>query len=371
MILAHKIRLDPTQEQAVYFRKAAGTARFVYNWGLAEWRRRYQAGEKPTALNLKKTFNAIKRDQFPWVLDVTKCAPEGVFMNLDKAFKNFFKGLAKYPKFKKKGQHDSFYLANDQFRVQGKQINIPKLGWVKMREVLRFSRKILSAVVSCTAGKWYVSIAVELDHLPSPCKSHAAVGVDLGIQALATLSTGERWENPRALRSYEHRLKRLQRQVGKKQQGSKNRQKARLRLAKQSEKISNLRRDVAHKLTSSLVSRFGLISIEDLHVNGLLKNHRLAKHLADANFGEIRRQLAYKTILHGNMLAIVDRFFPSSKRCSACGQINTELTLHDRTYVCPHCGIIKDRDLNAAENLYRAGLARIHACGHDGSVLER
>ncbi len=145
MILAHKIRLDPTREQEVCFRKAVGTARFVYNWGLAEWQRRYQAGEKSTALALKKTFNAIKRDQFPWVLEVTKCAPEGAFMNLDRAFKNFFNHKAKYPKFKKKGRQDSFYLANDKFRVEEKRIRIPKLGWVKMRESLRFPGKIQSA----------------------------------------------------------------------------------------------------------------------------------------------------------------------------------------------------------------------------------
>ncbi len=370
MILAHKIRLDPTWEQELYFRKAAGTARFVYNWGLAEWQRQYQAGEKPTALNLKKTFNAIKRDQFPWVLEVTKCAPEGAFMNLDKAFKNFFSGRANYPKFKKKGKHDSFYLANDKFRVEGTRIRIPKLGWVKMREVLRFSGKIQSAIVSCAAGKWSVSLAVERDRLPPPCNSHAAVGVDLGILTLATLSTGETWENPRALRTHERRLKRLQRQLGKKQKGSKNRHKARLRLAKHYEKIANLRRDVTHKLTSSLVTRFQIISIEDLHVNGMLKNHRLAKHIADANFGEIRRQLAYKTDLYGSALHVIDRFFPSSKLCSVCGQIKTELSLTDRTYVCQQCGMVKDRDRNASENLHRAGLARIYACGHDGSVSE-
>jgi putative transposase len=213
-----------------------------------------------------------------------------------------------------------------------------------------------------------VSISVELDHFPPPCKSHASVGIDLGIHTLATLSTGETWDNPRALTPRERRLKRLQRQLGKKQNGSKNRAKTRLRLAKEYEKITNLRRDVTHKLTSSLVSRFGIISIEDLHVNGMLKNHRLAKHLADATFGEIRRQLVYKTTLYGNRLTIVDRFFPSSKLCSCCGAMKMDLNLTNRTYVCERCGMVNDRDLNAAENLNRAGLARIHACGHDGSV---
>jgi putative transposase len=371
MILAHKIRLDLTQEQKIYFRKAAGTARFVYNWGLAEWQRMYQAGEKPTALKIKKKFNTIKQDQFPWVLDVTKCAPEGAFMNLGNAFSNFFQGRAKYPKFKKKGKHDSFYLANDKFHVHGRRIKIPKLGWVRMRESLRFSGKIQSAVVSCAAGKWFVSIAVELDRLPPPCKSHATVGVDLGIHTLATLSTGEVWENPRVLASRERRLKRLQRQLGKKQKGSKNRAKARQRLAKQYHKVANVRNDMTHKLTSFLVSRFGIITIEDLNVNGMLKNHTLAKHIADANFGEIRRQLTYKVELYRNTLFIVDHFFPSSQLCSCCGHLKAELTLTDRTYVCKVCGMRKDRDVNAAENLHRAGLARIHACGHDGAVSSR
>ncbi len=371
MILAHKIRLNPTPEQEVYFRKAVGTARFVYNWGLAEWTRMYQAGERPTVFKLKKKFNTIKRDQFPWALEVTKCAPEGVFMNLGKAFKNFFNGTAKYPRFKKKGRRDSFYLANDKFRVEGKCIRIPKLGWVKMQEVLRFSGKILSAVVSRVGGKWFVSISVELEQLPPPCKSHASVGVDLGIQTLATLSNGKTWDNPRALKVHERRLKQLQRQLGKKQIGSKNRRKARLKLAKQYENIVNIRRDAAHKLTSSLVSHFDIISIEDLYVNGMLKNHRLAKHLADAAFGKIRRQLMYKSALYGNTLNIIDRFFPSSKQCSHCGSINTELTLTDRTYVCKECGMKTDRDVNAAINIDKVGRAHpepIDACGHDGSV---
>ncbi len=204
----------------------------------------YRAGEKPTAFTIKKTFNAIKRQEFPWITEVTKCAPEGAFMNLGNAFSNFFRGRAKYPKFKKKGKHDSFYLANDKFRVDGKRIRIPKLGWVKMRETLRFSGKIQSAVVSWTAGMWFVSISVEPDYLPPPNKSHASVGVDLGIHTLATLSTGETWENPRVLKSRERRLKRLQRQLGKKQKGSKNRAKVRLRLAKQYQRITNIRRDV-------------------------------------------------------------------------------------------------------------------------------
>lgn len=371
IILAHKIRLDPTQEQEVYFRKAVGTARFAYNWGLAEWQRMYQAGEQPTALKIKKKFNAIKREHFPWVTEVTKCAPEGAFMNLGKAFKNFFSSSAKYPKFKKKGKHDSFYLANDKFRVEGKRIRIPKLEWVKMREALRFSGKIQSAVVSCVAGKWFVSISVELDRLPLACKNHASVGVDLGIQSLATLSTGETWENPRALKSRERRLKRLQRQLAKKQKGSKNREKARQWLAKQYYNITNIRQDVTHKLTSSLVLRFGVINIEDLHVNGMLKNHSLAKHIADANFGEIRRQLVYKSILHGNRLNLIDRFFPSSKQCSGCGDIKKDLNLTNRTYLCVRCGMSIDRDLNAAINLNKVGMAQpepTNACGLDGSA---
>jgi putative transposase len=348
---AHKIRLTPTPEQDVYFKKACGTARFTYNWALAEWRRQYQAGQKPSALGLKKQFNALKRREFPWILDVTKCAPEGAFMNLGKAFTNFFAKRAKYPRFHKRGVHDRVSFANDKVKVSGRRVQIPKLGWVKMTEALRFTGKILSVVVSRIANKWFISLIVEMSTSPYPrCENQARVGVDVGVKTLATLSTGEVFTNPKVLMRYARRLARYQRQVSRKQKGRQNREKAKLKVSRLHYKIACLRADVTHKLTTYLTRNFKLIGMETLHVAGMLKNHRLAKAVSDANVSEIHRQITYKAAFRENVVVQADRWYPSSKRCSVCGMLHTLLTLSDRVFTCPSCGAVKDRDRNAAEN---------------------
>ncbi len=187
---SHKIALDPNHQQATYFAKASGVARFAYNWGLAEWKRQYEAGEKPTQASLRRQLNAIKREQFPWMLEVTKNAPQMALIPLGDAFGLFFRGGAKYPALKKKGIYDRFTLTNDQFSVSDKRIRIPNLGWVRMREVLRFSGKIISATISRKADKWFVSITVDTEEMPPMYENQAMVGVDLGVHRLATLSDG-------------------------------------------------------------------------------------------------------------------------------------------------------------------------------------
>jgi len=191
MIFTHKIALDLTEDQEAYCRRAAGTARFTYNWALAHWKMQSHDGGKPTTGALKKQWNAIKHERYPWVDDVHKDANQQPFTHLEIALQKFFRHEAGYPTFKKKGQHDSFYISNDKCRVEGKRMRIPRLGWVRMREALRFTGQIMSAVVSRTAARWYVSIAVRLDTAPPPCENQAVVGVDLGVLHLATLSTGE------------------------------------------------------------------------------------------------------------------------------------------------------------------------------------
>lgn len=220
-----------------------------------------------------------------------------------------------------------------------------------MRESLRFKGKLMSAIVSRNADMWFISFNVEVNNPCQPCKSHATVGVDLGIKTLATLSTGEKIENPKALRNAERRLKRLQRQLSKKKKGSKNRKKAKMKVARLHYRIACLRADVTHKLTTMMTTRFKVITIEDLNVAGMMKNHKLAKHIADANFGEIRRQTTYKSVLRVNELRVANRFYASSKLCSDCGERHPDLTLADRIFVCPSCGMIKDRDINASINL--------------------
>jgi putative transposase len=227
MIKAHKIRLNPTPEQAVYFAKAAGTARFVWNWALAEWNRQYEAGEKPTALKLKKQFNEIRREQFPWTWEVTKNASDQPFLDLGKAFTAFFEGKHGRPKLKsKKKSKPSVYLANDQFELGDHRIWIPKLGWVNLAENLRLKGKVTSARVTKTADWWFISIQVEMpDEQPDPHRS--AVGMDVGLNRLATLSTSEGFENQAFLKTTLKKLRQANKRLHRRVKGSKNREQAR------------------------------------------------------------------------------------------------------------------------------------------------
>jgi putative transposase len=378
MIVAHKIALDPNNVQATYFTKAAGVARFAYNWALAEWQRQYEAWKqdnslpKPTQHALRRQLNAIKREQFPWMLDVTKNAPQMAIIQLGQAFQNFFAGRAKYPKFRKKGVHDRFTLTNDQFSIDGCRIRIPNLGWVRMRESLRFTGKILSATVSRVADRWFVSIAVDVpdqSHLPK-AENQGAVGVDLGVAALATLSTGETITGPKPHKALLGRLRRLSRSLSRKQKGSANRKKAKAKLARLHARIANIRSDALHKLTTHLTSRFHTIGIEDLNVRGMVKNRHLARSIADMGFFEFRRQLEYKTAMRGGQVVVADRWFPSSKTCSACGSVQKEMPLSVRQWTCPDCGVVHDRDLNAATNLKNMAVSStVSACGGEGAGL--
>ncbi|MDQ5767531.1 RNA-guided endonuclease InsQ/TnpB family protein [Thiothrix subterranea] len=383
MIISHKIRLDPNNKQATYLAKAAGTARFAYNWALAEWQSQYAAWKddntqpKPNQMSLRRQLNAIKREQFPWMLEVTKNAPQMAIIQLGQAFNNFFAGRAKYPQFKKKGKsRDSFTLTNDQFSLDASRIRIPNLGLVRMRETLRFFGKILSATISRTADQWFASITVDTDqnHLP-PAENQGTVGVDLGVSALATLSTGEKVTGAKPHKALLSRLKRLSRCLSRKVKGSANRHKAKAKLARLHAKIANIRQDSLHQLTTDLTRRFHTIGIEDLNVSGMVKNRHLSRAISDMGFFEFRRQLEYKAGMRG---AVADRFFASSKTCSApgCGHKVDKLPLSVRELTCPDCGAVHDRDVNAAKNLQEYASATlsnhavsstVSACGGEGS----
>lgn len=381
MLIAHKITLDPNNIQATYFAKAAGTARFAYNWALAEWGRQYEAWKtnngqpKPTQAALRRQLNAIKREQFPWMLEVTKNAPQMAIIQLGEAFKNFFAGRARYPRFRKKGVNDRFSLTNDQFSIDGSRIRIPNLGWVRMRESLRFAGKVMSATISRQADRWFVSITVDtqdLSHLPK-AENQGAVGVDLGVSALATLSTGEPpIPGPKAHTALLKRLQRLSRSLSRKEKGSQNRKKAKAKLAKLHARISNIRKDALHQLTTDLTRRFHTIGIEGLNVKGMMSNRHLARSIADMSFFEFRRQLEYKTEMRGGMLVVADRWFASSKTCSNCGDKLENLSLSVRQWTCPACGKNHDRDVNAAINLkHYAVSSTVSACGEEGAGLSR
>ncbi len=379
MIVAHKIALDPNDKQATYFARAAGTARFAYNWALAEWQRQYEAWKqdnslpKPSQAALRRQLNAIKREQFPWMLEVTKNAPQMAIIQLGEAFKNFFAGRAKYPKFRKKGVHDRFTLTNDQFSIDGCRIRIPNLGWVRMRESLRFNGKIMSATISRVADRWFVSITVDTEDPPkSRAENQGTVGVDLGVAALATLSTGETITGPKPHKALLDRLRRLSRSLSRKQKGSSNRRKARAKLARLHARIANIRSDALHKLTTEITRRFHTIGIEDLNVRGMAKNRRLARSIADMGFFEFRRQLEYKATMRGGVVVVADRWFASSKTCSACGSVQEAMPLSVRQWICPDCGTRHDRDLNAAINLKNMAVSStVTACGEEGAGRAR
>jgi putative transposase len=367
VLRAHKIKLAPTKAQAEYFAKACGVARFSYNWGLSQWKEQYKAGGNPSYLSLNKQLNAIKAEQFPWMSEVTKAAPQAAIKNLGLAFKNFFRRVKQgkkpgYPRFKKKGRHDSFRAdggpatpTSHAVQITGKVIKLPKIGLVRMREELRFSGRVMSTTVSHLADGWYVSILVDTNDLLRGPLDKGEVGVDLGLKSLAVLSTGEVFPALKPNRAANKRLIRLSRGLSRKQKGSSNRAKAKTKLAKLHKRIADVRADALHKLTNYLATRFSMVCIEDLNVSGMVKNHRLARSVSDASFAEFRRQLEYKAGMTGAAIKVVDRFFPSSKTCYSCGKIH-EMALSHREMVCG-CGYRADRDLNAALNIRRQALA--------------
>ncbi|WP_052569300.1 RNA-guided endonuclease InsQ/TnpB family protein [Ktedonobacter racemifer] len=364
MIRAHKIRLHPTAKQAVYFAKAAGTARFVWNWALAEWNQQYEAGEKPTVYKLKKQFNEIRREQFPWTWEVTKNASDQPFLELGRAFAAFFEGRAHRPRFKsKKRSRPSFYLANDQFELGDHRIWVPKLGWVNMAEKVHFVGKITGARITKTADWWFVSIQVEMPD-PLSVKRPAAIGIDVGLNRLATLSTGEEVENQAFLKTALKKLRQANKRLHRRKPGSKNREKARRQVARLHYRIISLRDDVLHKLTTGLANCYGIIGIEDLNLKGLLKNRTLARSFSDAALGKLLSLLTTKVEQRGGQVIKVDRFFASSKTCHGCGWKWEDMQLSDRVFLCQnaHCAYYQfsqERDHNAALNILGEALRLI------------
>jgi putative transposase len=367
MLLAHRIRLAPTPAQRDYFVRAAGTARRVWNWALAEWNRQVAAGLKPNAMALKRQFNSIKysdpdwqdADGQPWLRTIHRDAHAQPFANLAKAWARYFKQCragqhAHRPRFKKKGRcRDAFYLANDTFRLEGMVAVLPKVGPVLLREHLRWPGRIVGASVGRHADHWYLSVQVDVpDHVAHLRRTgDGATGVDLGVSAAATLSNGEKIAAPcplaAALRRLRIRSRRLSRKLetGKAIAGikgpipkgtrlpvSKNRTCGTRALARLHARIAHVRADFMHKLTTRLCRENQAVVIEDLNVRGMLANARLARAISDIGFYEFRRQLQYKAVRSGTQLVLADRWYPSSKLCSACGHRYTTLSLSERTW---------------------------------------
>ena len=357
MILAHKIELYPNSNQLKLFEKCAGTARFTYNWALSEWSNQYKLDLKPNEAKLRVQFNSIK-DTIPWISELPQVIIKNSIKNLGTAFDNFFRNPKKfkYPNFKRKGIKDSFRIDNGTDKLKPNAVNIidnkiklAKIGEVKLAELPRFEGNIKSAIISRTANKWFVALSFETYNILKSDFKHPVIGVDLGITKLATLSNGVDFKGKKPSRSLKNRLRRLNKSLSRKVKKSANWIKAKIKLSKLHAKIANIRKDYSHKLTTYLATTFNIIKIEDLAVSNLIKNSKLAFHIADASWYEIRRQLGYKTKMTGAKLVIIDRYYPSSKTCSNCGVIHN-MPLGKSILDCG-CGNIIDRDINAAINI--------------------
>lgn len=367
IIRGFKTELKPNDRQRTLLLQHAGCARFAYNWGLERCiEARRNGGKKPSAMELHRRLNAIKGSEFPWMYESSKCAPQEALRDLDRAYKNFFRrckqkkrGKKGFPRFKSRSRGIGSFRLTGSIGASETHVTLPRIGAVRLKEhgYLPTSDddvRVLSATVSEKAGRWFVSLQVEIesqDPPPAEEDDRPIVGVDLGIKTLATCSDSTTFENPKALGSKLRKLKRLQRSLSRKERGSENRKKAAKKVAKLHWRISNVRRNALHEVTTWLIRNHSAVVIEDLNVSGMMKNHNLARAIADVGFHEFRRQLEYKGEWYGCEIVVADRFFPSSKTCSECGAINEALTLSDREWVCVGCGSIHDRDLNAAVNL--------------------
>lgn len=370
ILLGFKTQLKINDKQRTMLLQHCGVTRHAWNWGLALTlsileHNKHNSADKikfPTAIDIHKWLVALVKPENPWYYTVSKCAPQYSLKALINAWDRCFKKKGGRPKFKKKGRHNSFTL-DGSIKVEHYRIKVPVIGWLKTYERLPTGQKVKSVTINQHAGKWYISWKLETE-ITSPTKVHDVIGVDLGIKNLATLSTGKIIQGAKSYSKYEHKLKKLQWLNRHKVLGSNNWKKAQFKIARLHQYIGNIRKDTLHKLTTYLTKNHSKIVIEDLNVSGMLSNHKLAKAIQDMGFYEFRRQLEYKCTLYNSELIIVDRWYPSSKVCSSCGNKKEHLELSERIYTCECCGLSIDRDLNAALNLaVMAERPSVSACG--------
>jgi len=349
MIRAHKIRIYPNNVQRTALQRHCGCARLAYNVCLAKWDEDYANEIRHNYFSIKKWFNSIKGEKYPFVYEVSKWACEAAISDLDGAFKRFFNKQNEHPAFHKKGIHDSFRIDGSVIRLDGHKLYLPKGLCLRMAEPLRYEPiKIYNVTISKTANRWFASVQCELPEGEN--QAEGAVGIDLGINQHATLSDGTVFENIKVERKYRRQLAKAQRGLHRKQKGSKNRYKAQRRLATIYWRMANKRNDNIHKFTTAVTQKYAKVCLEDLNVAGMVKNHNLARAISDVAFGEVRRQFEYKA----NEICIVERFEPTTKLCCECGKIH-DMPLHKRRMIC-ECGNNRDRDQNAAINILRLAL---------------
>ena len=361
---AYKTELKPNQVQVVAFMRHCGTARFAYNWALRTQIKHYEAtGKTLSWIDLNNLFNSIKREQYPWTYEVSKWCANNAIRNCGKAFDNFFRRLKQsgplgFPKFKSKHRSKPSYTVSASILVKKSHVRLPKIGWIRLKQkgYIPTDAKISSVTVSQRAGRWFVSVQVE-EPIDVAENQGAPIGLDLGIKTFIVGSDGARLESPKPLKASLKRLQRLSRQHSRKVKGSNNRRKSAARLGRLHYRIACQRADFLHKASHKFSTQHATVCIEDLNVKGMVKNRCLSRAISDAGWGEFCRMLGYKCNWYGSELRRIDRWYPSSKTCSACGFIVDELPLPIREWTCESCGTRHDRDHNAAKNILNQGTA--------------
>ena len=354
----YRFRLFPTAEQEILLAKHFGCTRYVYNHFLNERKEQYQADKKSdNYYKQAATLTKLKKEEdTKWLKEVNSQTLQFALRSLDTAFLNFFRGNAQFPKFKSRKHKNTFTIP--QFgKLEDGKIIIPKFkDGIKVKLHREVNGKIGKMSITKTpTGKYYVSIFTEqeVEELP---KTNKQVGIDLGLKDFVITSDNKKFKNNRYTKKYARELKKAQQHLSRKQKGSHGFEKQKLKVAKIHEKIANSRLDTLHKVSKELVETYDLISVEDLNVKGMIKNHKLSKHISDASWGNFVTLLQYKCDWYGKELVKVNRFYPSSKTCGNCGWINQELKLSDREWTCKSCGVVHDRDVNASRNILKEGL---------------
>lgn len=368
IVKGYKVELDPNNKQRSFLEQCAGASRYVYNWGLAEWKHQYEEGGKPSAYSLRRFFNASKDEICPWIRDMPYAVIESAFGDLDTAFKNFFRrikagdGKPGYPRFKSKRRtKPSFALRNTAVRPD--RVRLTRLGWVRLKErgYIPTSQHVSHGTyvtISRQASRWYISVQVAEEREEELAISPLVLGVDLGLKSRAVLSNGETLDAPKALNEHQAKRARLQREMARRARGSANWHKSVDKLRGVETTIANTRKHWLHQISHHVVCdlRPRVIVLENLNVSGMMANRHLSKAIGDAAFSELRRQIEYKARWAGVEVMFADRFFPSSKTCSECGAVKPVLKLSEREFACQVCGVVLDRDLNAALNLAALGV---------------
>ncbi|HYX09384.1 MAG TPA: IS200/IS605 family element RNA-guided endonuclease TnpB [Bacteroidales bacterium] len=370
---SYKFRIYPTKEQESLLSKHFGACRFVFN--------RYLNSRKETYLEEKKSLNyydnandltVLKKDeQFVWLKEINSQSLQSSLRNLDTAYNKFFRKQTKFPRFKSKFDKQSFTIPQSVYIEDGK-LRIPKFKkGIEINIHREIEGKLLFATISkSTTGKYYVSITCEVEYTPFE-KTNSKVGIDTGIKDLAILSDGKVYENIKTLKTNLKKLKFNQRQLSKKVKGSNSRLKQKSKLATVHEKVTNIRKDYLHKVSTEIIKNHDVICIEDLAVKNMMKNHKLAQAFSDVSLGSFYTMLEYKANWNDKVIVKIDRFFPSSKTCNVCNYINQDLTLKDREWTCVGCGTKHDRDFNASINIKKQGLKILSGSGIESDIKQK